>query len=129
MKKFKLLVGAVALFAVVVVNVWNAATSLRGSELSVADVEAMANPEGIDGTDARKTHWVREHTATKRYNIITGKEDGEFYTWYCVKGGVCEKCKKGEHETLPYSNRPSERACDGHVKPVYHGPTTHGIYY
>ncbi len=47
MKKLKFLVGAVVLFAIVVVNVWNAATTLRGSELSVADVEAIANPEDV----------------------------------------------------------------------------------
>ena len=44
MKKLKFLVGAVALFALVAVNVWNAATTLRGSDLSLADVEAMADP-------------------------------------------------------------------------------------
>ena len=46
MKKLKFLVGAVALFALVAVNVWNAATTLRGSDLDVEDVEAMAvDPE------------------------------------------------------------------------------------
>lgn len=42
MKKLKFLVGAVALFAIVVVNVWNAATVVKASGLDVADVEAMA---------------------------------------------------------------------------------------
>lgn len=45
MKKFKFLVGAVALFAIVVVNVWNAATVAKRAELNAADIEAIANPE------------------------------------------------------------------------------------
>ncbi len=64
MKKLKFLVGAVVLFALAVVNVWNAATTLRGSELSIADVEALAGPEsGGDGTllewfDVPNSTWV-----------------------------------------------------------------------
>ena len=54
MKRLKLLVGAVALFAIVVANVWNAATTLTGSELRVANVEAMANPEGQNDVDGKK---------------------------------------------------------------------------
>ena len=49
MKNFKIYVGAVALFALVAVNVWNAATTLKGSELRVDDVEAMANTESLEG--------------------------------------------------------------------------------
>ena len=56
MKKLKFLVGAVALFALAVVNVWNAATTLRGSDLSLADVEAMATPEGMDDVGGYKYH-------------------------------------------------------------------------
>jgi hypothetical protein len=41
MKKFKLLVGAMALFALAVVNVWNAATSLNVSELDIYNVESI----------------------------------------------------------------------------------------
>ena len=56
MKKFKFLVGAVALFAIVVVNVWNAMTTVRGSDLSLADVEALANPEGMES----RGFWTRD---------------------------------------------------------------------
>ncbi len=58
MKRLKLIGCLVALFAVVCVNVWNAATSFRGSELSVADVEAMANSEGQDGTGRTDRVWL-----------------------------------------------------------------------
>lgn len=46
MKRFKFLVGAVALFAVVAANVWNAAITLQETELSLVDVEALAGAEG-----------------------------------------------------------------------------------
>ena len=59
MKKLKILVGAVALFAFVVVNVWNAGTSLKSSELALANVEAMANPEGLDDVQGRKDEFER----------------------------------------------------------------------
>lgn len=42
MKKFKLIIGAVALFALVVANVWNAATVKTASALNMEDVEAIA---------------------------------------------------------------------------------------
>jgi hypothetical protein len=57
MKRLKFLVGAVALFAVVAVNVWDATTTLTGSELRVADVEAMANPEGNPPLIPNVTFW------------------------------------------------------------------------
>ena len=110
MKKFKLFVGAMALFAIVAVNVWNATTSLRGSELSVADVEAIANPEGIDGTDAKRTHWVRDDVPVTRYNWQTNRFT-EMYDWHCIRGGACERCKKGDHEVLPPSYVPLSKPC------------------
>ena len=42
MKKLKFLVGAVALFALVVVNVWNATTVLKKSTLDVSEVEVFS---------------------------------------------------------------------------------------
>lgn len=45
MKKFKLIVGAVALLALVVANVWNAATTLKVSGLTIEEVEALAQME------------------------------------------------------------------------------------
>ncbi|MBR4350381.1 MAG: hypothetical protein IKP99_06625 [Bacteroidales bacterium] len=45
MKKFKLIVGAVALCALVVANVWNAATTLKVSGLIIEEVEALAQME------------------------------------------------------------------------------------
>ena len=45
MKKLKFLVGAVALFAVVAVNVWNAATTMQTNELDVEDVEFISEAE------------------------------------------------------------------------------------
>ena len=46
MKKLKYLVGAVALLALVAVNVWNAATVMKMSALNVANVENVA--EGFE---------------------------------------------------------------------------------
>ncbi|MBR2199825.1 MAG: hypothetical protein IKP73_00065 [Bacteroidales bacterium] len=45
MKKFKLIVGAVALFALVVANVWNAATVAKATALNIEDLEALAQYE------------------------------------------------------------------------------------
>ena len=85
MKKFKLIVGAVALFALVVANVWNAATTLTGSDLNIADVEAMANPEGMDDVGG----YPKEHgTKTKRDCVL----QVEYIEYVC--GTVC---KKGEY--------------------------------
>lgn len=102
MKKLKFLVGAVALFAVVAVNVWNAATTLRGSELSVTDVEAMANPEGRGGTNTgmfweyqsiaqirdewHQNGWVLEHITYYDATFICK----ESYAWEDAN------CKAGE---------------------------------
>ncbi len=58
MKKLKFLVGAVALFAVVAVNVWNAATTLRGSELSIADVESTVAEAEPGGQALTNKVWV-----------------------------------------------------------------------
>ena len=53
MKKFKILVGAVALFALVAANVWNAATVFGSTELDIPNIERMAEGEsqGINATN------------------------------------------------------------------------------
>lgn len=58
MKKLKFLVGAVALFALVAVNVWNAATVVGASELGIADVEATAQMEEEDYLVWNGIGWV-----------------------------------------------------------------------
>ncbi len=59
MKKIKFLVGAVTLFALVVVNVWNAATVKKATALDVEDVEAMAQEsEGQSGLSKNVNRWA-----------------------------------------------------------------------
>ncbi|MBO7568704.1 MAG: hypothetical protein J6T60_16580 [Bacteroidales bacterium] len=57
MKRLKFLVGAVALFALVVANVWNAATTFSGSELGIADVEATVAEAEPGGGMLTGTRW------------------------------------------------------------------------
>ena len=142
MKKFKFLVGAVALFALVVANVWNAATTLRGSELSVADVEAMANPEGI-GSDSPsfKPRWF---TCDIRHEWFTMSGQGIDYAaqvenriitfyrvWDCVRtSNGNNECVAGDHREYPMritewggvqgpeeGNTPYSNNWDGYVLP------------
>ncbi len=110
MKKLKILVGAVALFAVVVVNVWNAATTLRGSDLSLADVEAMANPEGMVGTGFSKGgEWITAGIDGLKYFSMSGYQVDYEYTcsgnsyivtyyqnWDCAPRSALFQCNAGE---------------------------------
>ena len=81
MKKLKFLVGAVALFAVVAVNVWNAATVFQGTELGIADVEAMANPEGLGGSGSSKGgEWMTADIDGWKYFSMSGSEVDYWYT-------------------------------------------------
>ncbi len=100
MKKLKILVGAVALFALVVVNVWNATTVFRGTDLDIADVEAMANPEGIDDVGGFKEHGIKTpqrcsvQVKVVTYNCGATVDEGEPH--YCVSWPVasasCVRC-------------------------------------
>ena len=78
MKKFKFLVGAVALFALVVANVWNAATTLNTSELDISNVESIAaegDVSGIDDIDKKKDakeEWVRNTYPVKYWEFADG---------------------------------------------------------
>ena len=77
MKKFKFLVGAVALFALVVANVWNAATLKTASTLNVEDienVEAMGQePEyGFTINNNGSVYvWINGHKYSKTYKFDT----------------------------------------------------------
>ena len=110
MKDFKIYVGAVALFALVVVNVWNAATTLQETELSVADVEAMANPEGQGGSGAIPGKmWVSTATKTLPGVECNSHADGSreeikhtVYEWYCdLRESGSSNCKwRSSEETV-----------------------------
>ena len=80
MKKLKFLVGAVALFALVVANVWNAATTLGASELDITNVESMVAEGDVNGVDLPRRPGVR------------GPEDCRATVWYVkYKCGAIEK--------------------------------------
>lgn len=53
MKNFKIYIGAVALFALVAVNVWNATTIFSASELTIDEIEAC----GGDNGDRPRLNW------------------------------------------------------------------------
>ena len=118
MKKLKFLVGAVALFALVVVNVWNAATTLNGHELVVADVEAMANPEGQGGSGSSTIGGIWEPGAQedKRYFSMSGTQldpscaySGDSYivtyyqVWECASRSDIFDCRPPQ--TIRYETR------------------------
>lgn len=108
MKKFKLIVGVVALFALVVANVWNAATVQNVTSLEVINVENVA--DGVEwslGNLNEKGIWKQMYTnvvgvytpsgtpATKdeRYfgdvvYIVDGYDD-------CIPDDIFEICKPG----------------------------------
>jgi hypothetical protein len=145
MKKFKFLVGAVALFAIVVVNVWNAATTLRGSDLSVADVEAMANPEGMGGSGSSiGGEWKQGKMEDQRYFTMSGSRVdfhtaytcGSYITtfylnWDCVSRSAVFQCTPPETRKYPMratywagdsgfaleGNSPGISGWDGYVLP------------
>ena len=87
MKKFKLIVGAVALFALVVANVWNAATTLRSSDLNIADVEAMANPEGMEGHKVRGKEVRKSCYLTYRVNLYQCGVEAIEGNVHCCRAG------------------------------------------
>jgi len=114
MKKLKFLVGAVALFAVVAVNVWNAATTFSGSDLNITDVEAMANPEGRGGSGIGG-EWVAGDVEDARYFTMSGSQVGYSYTYSgnsyiktCYQPWECEprtdkfQCNPGETRRYPH---------------------------
>ncbi len=118
MKKLKFLVGAVALFALVAVNVWNAATTLRGSDLDVEDVEAMAvDPEYLYEYSVVGKYsniwWLDEVPctgSTVTYVIIrSGGSDSESYYEYVTtwtgKKGICRA--DADQFCFPYECRRS----------------------
>ncbi len=104
MKKFKLLVGAVALFALVAVNVWNAATTLKASALSIEDVEAMAQIEEggyYNDPDTYRGAWIEQYAyydsnkflyihyeECKAYGCICECNLGNTLTWMVYVGNL-----------------------------------------
>lgn len=99
MKRLKYIIGAIALLALVVVNVWNAATTLRGSELGIADVEAMAQIEEEEfcpfgWANGGPTMWVEVKSSYVR-------EEATCYHYEeCRNSDICEAiCWPGEPRT------------------------------
>ena len=92
MKRLKLIGCLVALFAVVCMNMWNAATSFQGSELNIEDVENVAEAE--HGWLYRLFH--REN-GTAWVLADCEYEDGEInYEQYkCCKVGYDVTCALG----------------------------------
>ena len=100
MKKFKFLVGAVALFALVVANVWNAATTLQETELSLADVEALAQMEEDEcfylnemGGNCPSADWVEVYSCYDRgmssyYHYEECRQDVAYPTRCCPIGST-----------------------------------------
>ena len=100
MKKFKFLVVAVALFAVVAVNVWNAATSLKSSALNIEDVEAIAQDieaqeemiRRIRQTEPLPAWWTEvRHEYDQRKATCTHYEECRFFesfTYPCDDPGA-----------------------------------------
>ena len=128
MKKFKFLVGAVALFAIVVVNVWNAMTTFSGSYLNITDVEAMANPEGRGGSGTGG-EWVPGKVEDSRYFTMFGSQVGFSYTlsgnsyihtcyvtWKCEPRTAMFECNGGE--TRRYSYRETFWSWGGEEGPI-----------
>lgn len=84
MKKLKYIFGAVALFALVVANVWNAATVVNASGLDVADVEAMAQePESFtyEGNGMTTVLWSNVNTSVQYWGHKTDVHGGYNYPW------------------------------------------------
>ncbi|MBR4498612.1 MAG: hypothetical protein IKP08_08045 [Bacteroidales bacterium] len=93
MKRAKLIGCIVVLSAVVCVNVWNAATTFKGSELNIEAVEVIAegNVEEISDAEKRGTHWKE----TYKEAVYSGFQLVQVYQWYkCVRGGDWNKCER-----------------------------------
>ena len=85
MKKLKILVGTVALFAIVVVNVWNAATCFQNTnltELKMEDVEnyAVADPPEDNSIEAFIS--IFHNVKTQRQEVIPCSGTTERITRY-----------------------------------------------
>ena len=126
MKKLKFLVGAVALFAVVAVNVWNATTVTNASALNIGDVENVADgfewSDIFGGSGYNLNFWSYQYsdnyqyvTTTFRYEdnsvreSVTQLSDAHYL---CVPDGS-DNCTVGqprvEHRVRYYFNE-----CDRH---------------
>ena len=102
MKKLKYIVGAVALFAVASANVWNAATTLRGSELSIADVEAMADPP-------EWTIWHGFYTDLEYW--FTGKNKMKWYEFASFTTSYGGRYEVNHGEVCDYSDDGTDADC------------------
>ena len=81
MKKFKLIVGAMALFALVVANVWNAATTFQETELKVTDVENIAVGDPIESL-VNSIIGVLRAAKTQRLEVIPCSGQTTYVTKY-----------------------------------------------
>ncbi len=118
MKKLKILVGAVALFALVVVNVWNAATVKSTSELDISNVESIAAEGDVYGgsgsySGAIITKWIIGNLEDSRFFSMSGTElshppsSQESYIWTYYQCWDCAKRTEGtdDHCTAGVTRR------------------------
>ena len=124
MKKFKFLVGAVALFALVVANVWNAATTFSGSDLEITNVESIAAEAEDDGIELRqKGKASPDNNCT--YSVLVAVyqcgaevEEGGYYHEGCKYGFVYNNygwvmpCYKDPDKSYLRKKTGHRRECD-----------------
>ena len=97
MKRLTLIGCFVALAAIVCVNAWHVATTLHGSDLSIADVEAMAYYEGMGGSSGSSNwlEWVDIPASTSiyEYGYPFNKTEKE-YSQVCLVSFTKNNCDR-----------------------------------